>query len=192
MAERRAQQKYLPPDYDPNEHGSLNSYHGQHHLRDRARKLDRGILVIRFELPFNIFCGHCEKHIARGVRFNAEKYEVGVYIKTKIWQFSMKCHLCGGLIVIKTDPQNADYVIVSGARRKLDDFIVDSEDTVQLMSADQKALLAKDPLFRVEYEQTDKQKATKRLRDLATLIDIQDRHLDDFAQSQKLRADNRV
>lgn len=28
--------------------GSLNKFHGQHALRERARKLDQGILIIRY------------------------------------------------------------------------------------------------------------------------------------------------
>ncbi|KAL5680146.1 hypothetical protein ACJX0J_006531, partial [Zea mays] len=37
--------------------GGLNKFHGQHALRERARKLDQGILIIRFDMPFNIwFC----------------------------------------------------------------------------------------------------------------------------------------
>ena len=28
--------------------GGLNKFHGQHALRERARKLDQGILIIRF------------------------------------------------------------------------------------------------------------------------------------------------
>lgn len=47
--------KYYPPDYDPSKHASLNAYHGKHALGDRARKLDKGILITRFELPFNIW-----------------------------------------------------------------------------------------------------------------------------------------
>ena len=63
--------KYYPPDYDGEKHGSLNSYRGdllcicerlsltlltgKHALGDRARKLDQGILITRFELPFNIW-----------------------------------------------------------------------------------------------------------------------------------------
>jgi coiled-coil domain-containing protein 130 len=30
--------------------GGLNKFHGQHALRERARKLDQGILIIRYEL----------------------------------------------------------------------------------------------------------------------------------------------
>lgn len=63
--------KYYPPDYDPDNHKSLNSYRGdvqsnnlrlvshdspgKHALGDRARKIDKGILITRFELPFNIW-----------------------------------------------------------------------------------------------------------------------------------------
>ncbi len=63
-------------DYDPKK-GSLNSQLGQHPLRERARKLkSEGILVIRFEMPFNVWCLHCNAHIGKGVRYNAEKKQV--------------------------------------------------------------------------------------------------------------------
>jgi len=72
MAERKATNKYYPPDWTPQK-GSINKYVGQHPLRDRARKLDQGILIIRFEMPYNIWCGGCNIHIGKGVRYNAEK-----------------------------------------------------------------------------------------------------------------------
>lgn len=197
MAERRAQQKYLPPDYDPARHGSLNSYHGQHHLRERAKKLDQGILVIRFELPFNIYCDSCNNHFAKGHRYNAEKMDVGQYLSTKIWQFSMKCDVCKGLIVIKTDPQNADYEIVSGARRKIGDLARfqsdDVEDQViEILSGDRRRRMAEDPIYRAEQLQIDKTLALSRSRQIESLLSLQDRHRDNLAQSQLLRSENRV
>uniref|UniRef100_A0A8D2Q130 Probable splicing factor YJU2B n=1 Tax=Zosterops lateralis melanops TaxID=1220523 RepID=A0A8D2Q130_ZOSLA len=48
------------------QHGSLNKYHHSHPLRERARKLSQGILVIRFEMPFNIWCDGCQNHIGMG------------------------------------------------------------------------------------------------------------------------------
>ncbi|KAJ3105271.1 hypothetical protein HDU97_008294 [Phlyctochytrium planicorne] len=75
MAERKATNKYYPPDWDPSK-GSINKFVGQHPLRDRARKLDQGILIVRFELPYSIWCGGCEKHIgkASGARKREEEF----------------------------------------------------------------------------------------------------------------------
>jgi coiled-coil domain-containing protein 130 len=79
-------------------------------LRERARKLDRGILIIRFEMPYNIWCDGCKSHVAMGVRYNAEKTKIGMYYTTPIYQFRMKCHLCDNHFEIKTDPQVNDLV----------------------------------------------------------------------------------
>ncbi|KAF8072115.1 CWC16 protein [Lyophyllum atratum] len=113
--------KYYPPDYDPS-HGSLNTYRGKHALGDRARKIDQGILITRFELPFNIWCGTCNNHIGMGVRYNAEKKKIGNYYSTPIFSFRCKCHLCDGWFEIQTDPKNTRYVVVSGARQKDEDW----------------------------------------------------------------------
>ncbi|TFK79800.1 DUF572-domain-containing protein [Polyporus arcularius HHB13444] len=110
--------KYYPPDYDPEKHSSLNAYRGKHALGDRARKIDKGILIVRFELPFNIWCGTCNNHIGMGVRYNAEKKKIGNYYSTPIYSFRCKCHLCDGWFEIETDPKNTRYVVVSGARQK--------------------------------------------------------------------------
>ncbi|KAH7928270.1 DUF572-domain-containing protein [Leucogyrophana mollusca] len=114
--------KYYPPDYDGEKHKSLNSYRGKHALGDRARKLDKGILITRFELPFNIWCGTCNNHIGMGVRYNAEKKKIGAYYSTPIYSFRCKCHLCDGWFEIETDPKNTRYVVVSGARQKNEDW----------------------------------------------------------------------
>ncbi|EKM57829.1 uncharacterized protein PHACADRAFT_206701 [Phanerochaete carnosa HHB-10118-sp] len=110
--------KYYPPDYDPEKHKSLNAYRGKHALGDRARKIDQGVLITRFELPFNIWCATCDNHIGMGVRYNAEKKKIGSYYSTPIYSFRCKCHLCSGWFEIQTDPKNTRYVVVSGARQK--------------------------------------------------------------------------
>lgn len=71
------------------------------------------LVVCRFEMPFNIWCGTCGAHIGKGVRYNAQKKQVGMYFTTKIWEFGMKCHLCDGLIVIRTDPKVRARAIAS-------------------------------------------------------------------------------
>ncbi|KZP27347.1 DUF572-domain-containing protein [Athelia psychrophila] len=114
--------KYYPPDYDGEKVGSLNAYRGKHALGDRARKLDQGILITRFEMPFNIWCGTCNNHIGMGVRYNAEKKKIGAYYSTPIFSFRCKCHLCDGWFEIQTDPKNTRYVVTSGARQKDEDW----------------------------------------------------------------------
>jgi coiled-coil domain-containing protein 130 len=98
--------RYFPPTYDPSVHPTNNSITGKHALGDRARLLPKGGgLIVRFELPFNIWCDHCENHIGAGVRYNAEKVQRGSYLSTKIWGFRCKCHLCGGWFELRTDPK---------------------------------------------------------------------------------------
>ncbi|KTF88479.1 hypothetical protein cypCar_00021003 [Cyprinus carpio] len=63
MGERKGVNKYYPPDFDPAKHGSINGYWKTHPLRERARKLSQGILIIRFEMPYNIWCDGCKNHI---------------------------------------------------------------------------------------------------------------------------------
>lgn len=113
--------KYYPPEWDPSK-GGLNKFQGKHALGDRARKLDKGILIVRFELPFNIWCGTCNNHIGMGVRYNAEKKKIGNYFSTPIYSFRCKCHLCDGWFEIETDPKNTQYVVTSGARRQDQDW----------------------------------------------------------------------
>lgn len=103
MGERKGQNLYYPPDYDPKV-GGLNKFLGTHALRERARKLHMGILIIRFEMPYNIWCDGCNNHIGMGVRYNAEKTKIGMYYSTPVYQFRMKCHLCDNHFEIKTDP----------------------------------------------------------------------------------------
>lgn len=83
-------------------------------------------------MPFNIWCGGCESMIAKGVRFNAEKKQVGNYYSTKIWSFSMKSACCRHEIVIQTDPKNCEYVIISGARRKTEEYEAEDAETLVL------------------------------------------------------------
>uniref|UniRef100_A0A0N4ZWN9 Coiled-coil domain-containing protein 130 homolog n=1 Tax=Parastrongyloides trichosuri TaxID=131310 RepID=A0A0N4ZWN9_PARTI len=118
MGERKGQNKYYPPDFDYKKHKTLNAYHGTTALRDRGKKMSQGIIIIRFEMPYNIWCAGCDSHVGMGVRFNAEKRKVGNYYTTPIYEFDMKCMYCDGHYVIRTDPKNFDYEIVSGARRQ--------------------------------------------------------------------------
>ncbi|XP_039691020.1 probable cyclic nucleotide-gated ion channel 20, chloroplastic isoform X2 [Medicago truncatula] len=49
-----------------------------HESRQKSSKT-----FVRFEMPYNIWCGGCNSTTAKGVRFNAEKKQVGNYYSTK-------------------------------------------------------------------------------------------------------------
>lgn len=187
LAAARADNFYYPPEWTPDQ-GSLNKFHGQHALRERARKLDQGILIIRFEMPFNIWCGGCNSMIAKGVRFNAEKKQVGNYYSTKIWSFTMKSACCKHQIVIQTDPKNCEYVIISGAQRKTEEYDIEDAETFALPADEERGKLA-DPFYRLEHQEEDLQKKKEAAPVLVRLQHVSDaRHADDYSLNKALRA----
>ena len=112
MSSRKETNKWYPPDWDPSM-GSVNTYWGEGWRNGSATVNGRaghakGIAIIRFEMPYNVWCTSCSKMIGKGVRFNAEKNKAGKYYTTTLWSFKMKCHMCDGSIVIETDPKNVN------------------------------------------------------------------------------------
>lgn len=187
LAAARADNFYYPPEWDPSQ-GGLNKFHGQHALRERARKIDQGILVIRFEMPFNIWCEGCESMIAKGVRFNAEKKQVGNYYSTKIWNFTMKSACCRHEIVIQTDPKNCEYVIIKGARRKVEEYDAVDAEILELPTDEERGKLV-DPFYRLEHQEEDIKKKNEAEPVLVRLQRASDaRHADDYAINKALRA----
>ncbi|KAG7491418.1 hypothetical protein MATL_G00003670 [Megalops atlanticus] len=192
MGERKGVNKYYPPDFDPAKHGSLNGYHKSHPLRERARKLSQGILIIRFEMPYNIWCDGCKNHIGMGVRYNAEKKKVGNYYTTPIYRFRMKCHLCVNYIEMQTDPATCDYVIVSGARRKEERW--DMADNEQILTTEhsEKEKLETDAMYKLDHGGRDKEKLRAAIPSLSELQEHQSSWKDDFLLNSTLRRKFRV
>ncbi|MQM00657.1 hypothetical protein Taro_033384 [Colocasia esculenta] len=142
----------------------------------------------RFEMPFNIWCGGCHSMIAKGVRFNAEKKQVGNYYSTKIWSFTMKSACCKHEIVIQTDPKNCEYVIVSGAERKTEDFDIEDAETFALPAEEERGKLS-DPFYRLEHQEEDMQKKKEAEPVLVRLQKISDsRHALDYNLNRVLRS----
>lgn len=112
--------RYVPPELEGV--ASANQASGKGHaLGARASRLrSEGILTVRFEMPFAVWCGTCSPPvvIGQGVRFNAEKKKVGNYYSSPVYSFRMRHPACGGWIEVRTDPQNTAYVVVSGGKRR--------------------------------------------------------------------------
>lgn len=186
MAERKAANKYYPPEWTPDQ-GSINTFRGSHPLRERARKLDQGIMIIRFELPYNIWCGGCGEHVGMGVRYNAEKSKVGNYYSTPIYKFRMKCHLCDNHFEIQTDPKNMEYEVVSGASRKNERWQEKEGETASVEGKTEAARLATDPMYRLEHDTKDKRKAEEEAPRIARIMEMNQDWLDDYTLNQKAR-----
>lgn len=111
--------RYMPPaSLDP----SLSTDHigGFNKQNDARPRAPDGSIVVRFEMPFKIWCSGCspESVIDQGSRFNATKKNTGKLFTTPIYEFKMKHADCGKTITITTDPLNQTYKVVDGGRRQ--------------------------------------------------------------------------
>ncbi|XP_058792614.1 coiled-coil domain-containing protein 130 homolog [Phymastichus coffea] len=188
MGERKGQNLYYPPDYDP-KFGGINKFQGTHALRERARKLHMGILIIRFEMPFNIWCDGCGNHIGMGVRYNAEKKKVGMYYSTPVYQFRMKCHLCDNHFEIKTDPGNLNYEVISGARRQENRWDPTENEQVVPETKEVSRRLYDDAMYKLEHNLEDKKVAKTRSNALDNTMALNEvLWKDDYSSNCALRS----
>lgn len=176
--------RYRPPDADPR----ISPFNATNPLSRRTRP--DGALVVRFELPFNVFCAHCARHIAQGVRFNAEKRQVGEYLTTKIWGFTCKC-TCGGKFEIRTDPENARYVVGDGAKRQEQEWDPEENGGHPIYDSEAKpdADGKQDAFAAVEKQTKEKSKAKERQKRIDELEREQERTWSDpYSVNARLRS----
>ena len=178
--------RYVPPDLEGVQ--SANQVAGKHALGARANKIKQGILTVRFEMPFPIWCTTCPKPtiIGQGVRFNAEKKKVGNYYSTPIYSFRMKHVACGGWVEIRTDPQNTAYVVTEGAKKRDlgEDRLQEGEIRIGASEEDRKRL-EEDAFAALEAKKVDaKQAAGDKFR-IEALYKAKDRDWDDPGEANR-------
>lgn len=189
--------RYIPPDLVGTQ--SFNQASGKGHaLGNRARKLaSEGVLIVRFECPFAIWCTNCkpEAIIGQGVRFNAEKKKVGNYYTTPIYSFKIKHTTCGGWIEVRTDPKNAEYVVVDGGRRRDtgENKLLEGEVRIGL-TEEEKDRLEKEGGFGMLEKKVEDKKVfdtqTKRIEDLQKASERD--WADPYSKSKLLRKEFRI
>ena len=180
--------RYVPPDQEGLVSG--NQLHGKHALGARANKISQGILTVRFEMPYPIWCTHCPKPtiIGQGVRFNAEKKKVGNYFSTPIYSFRMKHVACGGWIEIRTDPKNTAYVVTEGARKRdLGEDKVEEGD-IKIMTQEEREKMRDNAFAALEGKVEDKQRLEYSKKRLEELQDLSEQQWEDpYEQNRRLR-----
>ncbi|CAD0083470.1 unnamed protein product [Aureobasidium vineae] len=179
--------RYVPPELEGTM--SANKVAGKHALGKRANKIKEGILTVRFEMPYAVWCNHCPKPtiIGQGVRFNAEKKKVGNYFSTPIWSFRMKHTACGGWIEIHTDPKNTAYVVKEGgkARDTGEDRVREGEEGVPILSAEERERRRQDAFAVLEDKKQDKVQEKEQGKRIIELQEVRDQHWDDPYEANK-------
>lgn len=100
----------------------------------------------------------------------------------------MKCHLCSHWIEIHTDPKNGEYVVVSGAKRKVEEYNPEDAGVIALRDDDEKEKLESNALYRLETQVIDKRKADEGKVYLSKLQDLNEKlWADPFTVNQQLR-----
>lgn len=106
MSERKAINKYYPPDYDPSK------------LPKAKKNTKLNINRVRLMLPFSMKCVLCNEYIAARRKFNARKEVTPEkYLEVKIIRFHIKCPRCNSELVFRTDPKLSGFEPVSGVVR---------------------------------------------------------------------------
>lgn len=182
---------YVPPDQEGLTTG--NKLAGKHPLGARARHLrTSGALIVRFEMPFAVWCTTCKPHetlIGQGVRFNAEKKKVGSYYSTPVYSFRMKHGACGGWIEIRTDPANTAYVVVEGGRKR-DTGVPEGVGEIVVGDEQKKK---EDAFARLEGKVEDKRRAETERSRIEELQKHQSKSWEDpYERSRRLRRTFRV
>lgn len=177
--------RYVPPEHEGTT--SANKLAGKHALGSRARKAGQGILTVRFEMPFPIWCTTCPKPtvIGQGVRFNAEKKKVGNYHTTPIYSFRMKHVACGGWIEIRTDPKNTAYVVTEGAKKRDTGEDKVQEGEIRITTEEERARLEGDAFARLEGKVEDKQRTVNDKTRIEELYDAKERDWEDPGEANR-------
>lgn len=181
--------RYVPPEHE----GTLsaNKLAGKHALGARARKSGQGILTVRFEMPFAIWCTTCPKPtiIGQGVRFNAEKKKVGNYHSTSIFSFRMRHNVCGGPIEIRTDPKNTAYVVWEGAKKRdTGEGKEGGEGEIVVRTEEERERLREDAFAALEVKVDDRRQQNTDKTRIEELQDVKEKNWEDpYMLNKRLR-----
>ncbi|CAI2173080.1 18354_t:CDS:2 [Funneliformis geosporum] len=147
--------KYYPPDWTPDK-GSVNKFVGKHPLGDRARKIDQGILIVRF-----VFSSSFDSN----------------YLST----FGVKA-------VETMSVKNAEYSVISGARKKVETWEPEDSEVIKLKDDEEAKKLVDNALYKLEHSVKDELRSKEVIPILTKLQRLNDKQwADPYTHSQRMR-----
>jgi coiled-coil domain-containing protein 130 len=100
----------------------------------------------------------------------------------------MKCHLCDNWFDIHTDPENAQYIIAAGARKKIEEYDPTDIGLIKLPDEKEKERLETDVFYRLEHQQKDEKKVEESAISLEKIQQYNDQVWSDpYTANQILR-----
>lgn len=103
----------------------------------------------------------------------------------------MTCHLCQGTIEIATNPKDTCYDVISGAKKKNEDWDTEGSGTIHLDSNNSQTVF--DPIHKLEKDTIERENNHQSTTKISQLIEANKRQWSDpYAQSQKLRRNFRI
>ncbi|OBA19765.1 DUF572-domain-containing protein, partial [Metschnikowia bicuspidata var. bicuspidata NRRL YB-4993] len=106
MSERKAINKYYPPDWDPSK------------VPKKKKNTNPNAEKVRLMVPFSMKCLQCLEYISSRRKFNARKEITNEkYMGIKIIKFHIKCPRCNFSLLFQTDPKSAGFIPVAGCTR---------------------------------------------------------------------------
>jgi hypothetical protein len=169
MSERKAINKYYPPDFDPSK------------IVKKRKKVKTGsssLPTVRLMTPFSMKCDNCGDYISKSRKFNARKETTSdTYLGMKIVRFHIKCPRCASEILFRTDPKSANFVVEFGAKKNYD-----SADT----NKSWKDETVEEILDKLEKEEEDvKLKEAQKDKNVTSLEELE-KKMNDLKRQQEL------
>ena len=101
----------------------------------------------------------------------------------------MKCPQCPQKFVVRTDPENCDYIYVSGAKRIFQ--VTDCTDESRIRDEAVQCKVDENPFFKLETQYKDKEAYGSMEEHLLKIQECQERVADDFELNRLLRKEVR-
>ncbi|XP_043701378.1 splicing factor YJU2-like [Telopea speciosissima] len=134
MGERKVLNKYFPPDFDPSKL--------PHGMRRQHQQKNQKQIKVGMMLPMTVRCRTCGIYMYKGTKFNSKKEDVTGenYLGIQNFRFYFKCTNCSAELIMKTDPQNSDYVVEAGATRNFEPWRAVQDDEEEMTGDAMKSL----------------------------------------------------